>query len=62
MSKRKKRLTLAERLRKAIVDSGKSHYRIWKDTGVTQPVVTRFVIGERKRRQAECGDDVSQSR
>jgi plasmid maintenance system antidote protein VapI len=34
-------------LRKAIVDSGLSQYRIAKESGVPQPVLNRFVNGER---------------
>ena len=46
-TRKKKRLTLAEQLRKVMVDSGTSHYRIWKDTGISQPVITRFVNEDR---------------
>ena len=39
--------SLVDQLRQAIVDSGLTQYRIAKDTGVPQPVVNRFVSGER---------------
>jgi len=49
MSKKKKREkpTLGETLRKTIVDSEVSHYRIAKDTGISQSVITRFVNEDR---------------
>lgn len=40
-------VTLTDQLRKAIKKSGLTQYRIAKDTGVPQPVVNRFVNGER---------------
>ena len=40
-------VSLAAQLRKAIKASGLTQYRIAKDTGVPQPVVNRFVNGER---------------
>jgi transcriptional regulator with XRE-family HTH domain len=46
MSKsKKKRKTLADQLRQAMIDSGKTQYRIAKDTGISQPLVTRFING-----------------
>lgn len=39
--------TLADQLRAAVADSGLSHYRIAKDTGISQPIITRFVNGDR---------------
>ncbi|MCA9120999.1 MAG: helix-turn-helix transcriptional regulator [Planctomycetaceae bacterium] len=48
MSKSKtKRKTLAEQIRQAIIDSGITQYRIAKDTGISQPLLTRFVNGDR---------------
>ena len=44
---RQKKTTLAEQLRAALADSGLSHYRIAKETGVSQPIITRFVNGTR---------------
>ncbi len=39
--------SLTDQLRQAIVESGLSHYAIAKATGVSQPVLTRFVNGTR---------------
>ena len=48
MSKSKtKRKTLAEQIRQAMIDSEKTQYRIAKDTGISQPLITRFVNGDR---------------
>ena len=38
---------IVDQLRKAIKESGLTQYRIAKDSGVPQPVVNRFVTGER---------------
>ena len=38
---------LSEQLRGMIIDSGLSVYRVAKDSGVPQPVLHRFVAGER---------------
>ena len=38
---------LSEQLRQMILDSGLSVYRVAKDSGVPQPVLHRFVAGER---------------
>ncbi|MSR60600.1 MAG: hypothetical protein EXS05_23660, partial [Planctomycetaceae bacterium] len=35
-------------LRAAIVDSGKTHYRIGKDAGVAAQIIDRFVSGKRE--------------
>lgn len=40
-------MTLTESLKRAIADSGLSHYRISKETGVDASVLDRFVSGER---------------
>ncbi len=42
-----RRQTLADQLRSAIKSSGLSVYRIALDTGVSQPVISRFVNGNR---------------
>ena len=40
-------MTLADQLRQAIRDSGKTQYMIAKDTGISQPMINRFTNGER---------------
>jgi plasmid maintenance system antidote protein VapI len=49
MSKKTKKLdpTLAETIRKKIVESELSQYRIAKESGVSAGVINRFVSGER---------------
>ena len=48
MSKRKpRRRTIADQLRKAVRDSGKTVNAIASDSGIPQPVLFRFVSGER---------------
>ena len=47
MSKSRKKGTMAEIIKKAIEDSGKSIAEIARGTGVAQPVIHRFVHGER---------------
>jgi plasmid maintenance system antidote protein VapI len=42
-----KRPTIAETLRTAITDSDETVYAIAKGTGIAQPVLWRFVAGER---------------
>ena len=39
--------TLTEQPRAAVVNCGLSHYRTAKDTGIAQPVITRFANGDR---------------
>jgi plasmid maintenance system antidote protein VapI len=34
-------------LRKAILNSGQTEYRVAKESGVAQPIVNRFLRGER---------------
>ena len=43
---RKKAQSLADQLRQAIADSGKSRYAISKATGVPQSVLSKFVHGQ----------------
>ncbi|HWB11814.1 MAG TPA: helix-turn-helix transcriptional regulator [Pirellulales bacterium] len=38
---------MSDQLRRAILDSGLSIYAVAKGSGVSQPVVARFVAGER---------------
>jgi plasmid maintenance system antidote protein VapI len=46
--KRKRRPgSVVDQLRRAIRDSGLTHYRIGKDAGVKPEIVARFVRGER---------------
>ena len=45
---KRKRKSLADELRAAIDDSGLTQYRIAKDTGISQPVINRFVNRERE--------------
>lgn len=40
-------MTVSDQLRRAIIDSGLTHYRIGKDTGIDTKVIDRFVSGER---------------
>ena len=37
---------VSEQLRKAIVESKETHYRIWKESGVNSRVIDRFMAGE----------------
>ena len=46
---------LVDALKRAIVDSGLTHYRIAKDAGVTPDVIDRFVRGERDLRLETAG-------
>jgi plasmid maintenance system antidote protein VapI len=40
-------MSLTEQLRAAIAASGKTHYRLWQESGVAPHVIDRFVSGER---------------
>jgi plasmid maintenance system antidote protein VapI len=40
-------VTICDQLRQAILESGKTHYRIGKDAGVKPEIVTRFVRRQR---------------
>jgi transcriptional regulator with XRE-family HTH domain len=42
-----KRESLPEKLRTAIRKSGKTVYRVAKESGVSHPVILRFMTGER---------------
>jgi len=44
---RKGSLNLVEELRQAILTCGETEYRVAKDSGVAQPVVSRFMRGQR---------------
>jgi transcriptional regulator with XRE-family HTH domain len=41
-----------EQLKAAIRESGLTHYRIGKDSGVASPIIDRFMSGERDLRLA----------
>ena len=43
----KKNIPLTEQLRKAIESSGKTRYRIAKETGISEVTLCRFASGER---------------
>ena len=47
MSMSKQKLTMAAQLKKAIQDSGKSVNAIAVESGIPQPVLHRFVKGDR---------------
>lgn len=38
---------IKKQLRQAIINSGLSHNQLWKESGVRQQVISRFVSGER---------------
>jgi len=42
-----KKLSFTDSLRRAIIDSDLTRYRISKLTGISQPILSRFVSGER---------------
>ena len=42
-----KKLSLSEQVRRAIQDSGKTQYRIAKESGVDKGALSRFMSGER---------------
>ena len=44
MSRRRDKLT--DQIRRAINESGVSRYRLWKETGIDQAVLSRFVAGK----------------
>jgi hypothetical protein len=46
-SRRPATVSVCEQLRRAIRDSGKTHYRVGKDAGVKPDIVARFARGER---------------
>ena len=47
MSKSKQPPSIADQLRRAIRESGLTHYRIAKDAGIRPEILDRFVSGER---------------
>jgi ribosome-binding protein aMBF1 (putative translation factor) len=44
MTRRRDKLT--DQIRRAINESGVSRYRLWKETGIDQAVLSRFVAGK----------------
>jgi len=44
---RKGSLTIVDELREAILNSGQTEYRVSKESGVAQPILNRFLRGER---------------
>ena len=38
-------MDVSAQLRQVIIDSGQTHYRIWKDSGVSSRIIDRFVEG-----------------
>jgi transcriptional regulator with XRE-family HTH domain len=55
-----KRESLSDRLRAAIRRSGKTGYRVAKESGVSHPVILRFLSGERDIR-LETAEKLAQS-
>jgi transcriptional regulator with XRE-family HTH domain len=47
MSERDSMTTLTEQLREAIETAGVSRYQISKATGISQPALSKFVLGQR---------------
>lgn len=44
---KKRQTSVAETLKRIIGESGQSRYQIWKKTGVSQTILSRFLNGER---------------
>jgi plasmid maintenance system antidote protein VapI len=40
-------LTIIDQLREAILNCGQTEYRVAKESGVAQPILNRFLRGER---------------
>ena len=49
-------MTITEQLRQAIADSGETHYRIGKESGVAPHVLLRFVSQERPHLRTDTVD------
>ena len=47
MPKKKQRLSLSDELRQAVERSGVSRYSIWRQTGIDQGSLSKFMDGER---------------
>ena len=53
-------MTVTEQLRRTIISSGKTHYRIGKDTAVDIKAIDRFVSGERPTLRSDTLDKLCQ--
>ncbi len=47
MGKKRKRKKFSDQIRQAVEDSGITRYRIWKDTGISEPLLSLFMSGDR---------------
>jgi len=47
MGKKRKRKKFSDQIRQAVDDSGITRYRIWKDTGLSESMLSRFMSGDR---------------
>ena len=47
MGKKQNRKKFSVQIRQAVDDSGITRYRIWKDTGLSESMLSRFVSGDR---------------
>ncbi|MCE9553408.1 MAG: hypothetical protein K8T91_08535 [Planctomycetes bacterium] len=45
-TRKPKRMTISQQVRQAIEASDVSRYRIWKDTGIDQGTLSRFMAGD----------------
>jgi len=43
----KKRIKLSDQIRQAVENCGQSRYRIAKETGISEPTLSRFISKER---------------
>jgi len=43
----KTRIKLSDQIRRAVDNCGKSRYRLAKETGISEPTLSRFMSGER---------------
>ena len=45
MGKKRKRKKFSDEIRQAVDDGGITRYRIWKDTGLSESMLSRFMSG-----------------